>query len=393
MELDPAKIAAPTSPEQVPGSTYVPQDDGGEDDAFAKQIAQQARGLATEDGDIMLAMSGIMDGDPIGMEAFDLGFFDDGTPSIRVSGTDIPIEHSQWMALLTQRNQMRQDVRDRMMFEQAKMKAVDSVGRVVGAVPNLPPGLGESLMAQAQVDPQRALQNLTSLYSSMTKDNGRGMLGDIRAEMQEWRNEKSFGFLLRSGEDTVQMVPNPLDPRLSPVEKRVPGQSLRDKRLSELRASNDPHAGPTMLAYAKLEDFMVDPAFRRSYQGNFGIFDRIGLMESDKFSPMSLFERLRHIAAYNGGEFGGTVPLQGVAVDPANPTASPRDAYRRYLEQLDMFAAGAFGYDASTSEALDWMADSMYQIHQSNQALQQPQSAQSQPATATPTPRRQRATR
>ena len=141
--LTPTNVAEPTAPENIPAGSYIPQEqlDVAESlppprfavnprdrqavqaergsikemvvppsaqtpagvpqsverkDAvslFQKSIAEAAQGRASEVNDFMLTLSGITDGDPVGMETFDLGFFEDGTPSISINGANVPIRH------------------------------------------------------------------------------------------------------------------------------------------------------------------------------------------------------------------------------------------------------------------------------------------------------------
>jgi hypothetical protein len=139
-----------------------------------------------------------------------------------------------------------------------------------------------------------------------------------------------------------------------------------------------------------MEDFALDPNIRKAFPGlRIGIFDRIGKFEQDRYSPMSLFSRLQHIAAYNGGDFPMTVPLQHAGVVTPDASGQVNNAvaiaqYRAYLEQLDQFAT-ALGYDLSSEESLNMMAIEMVGIatrsmQQSGQPSQQPQAMPPQQA-------------
>jgi len=183
----------PLSPEVTAGSSYIPQN---QQQAEAppmpspqfKPIADPASlyGRAAQGNtDIMLSMSGITDGDPVGMETFDLGFFEDGTPAIVINGASIPIEHAQWMSILTMRNKTRAEIKAQMEFENLRQKTKASIGRILAAAPNVPKPLAESMMAAADIDPQFALNEVNQLLVSMSKDNGQEQFSRISSILQD----------------------------------------------------------------------------------------------------------------------------------------------------------------------------------------------------------------
>ena len=188
---------------------------------------------------------------------------------------------------------------------------------------------------------------------------------------------------------------------MAPIEVTIPGISKRDERVAKLRSSRRPQDSMTLLAYEKLEDFALDPNIRKAFPGlRVGIFDRIRKFEQDRYSPMSLFSRLQHLAAYNEGDFPMTVPIQHAGVVTPDASGQVNNAvavsqYRAYLEQLDQFAT-ALGYDLSSDMELDMMALEMVEIatrsmQQGAQPVQPQQPAGSPSASA---PRaRPRATR
>ena len=399
VSIDPTE---PMSAESVPGGTYIPQQAAvnvpkpasqprrAPGSIMDKSMSDAAFGRASDVNDFDLTMRGIADGDPIGLETFDLGFFADGTPLIRINGANVPIRHEQWMSLLSARSSARRELSDRMEFAVKSKRARESVAKVTAAIPNLPIGMGEMLGQQAEIDPDAAITNLSRMYQAMMKDGAQSLMGDIGGELQAWKNDKSLGFMLRAGKERKEVRQNPADPRLPPVEVTIPGISKRDERVTQLRSSRNPQDAMTLLAYEKMEDFALDPNIRKAFPGlRIGIFDRIGKFEQDRYSPMSLFSRLQHLAAYNGGDFPMTVPLQHAGVVTPDASGQVNNAvaiaqYRAYLEQLDQFAT-ALGYDLSSEESLNMMAIEMVGIatrsmQQAGQPSQQPQAMQPQQA-------------
>jgi hypothetical protein len=265
--------------------------------------------------------------------------------------------------------------------------------------------MAELISAQNEIDPGKALENLSKVYQAVSVGKGNEMTGDVAAQMQEWKNSQSFDFLTRKGPKTKRSAPNPVDPRLPPVEVEVDTPSIRDSRVEALRNQNTAEAQITMLAYEKLDDFKLDPSFRKMYpRMRMGIFDRISMFEQDKYSPLSLMSRLQHIAAYNEGDLRQVVPMQIPSQSVLRWTGpaimsdyAAMQEFRKYLVRLDQFAAGAFGYDASSKESIDAVLNDMLSIYTSPDTFSQqaPGAAPQQPA-AQPKPRtpsRPRATR
>lgn len=398
--ITPESASQPMTPEAQPGGSYIPQQPAPPGQAaksaqrtMASEMARGAKGQASDVDDFDLTMAGIAYGDPVGMETFDLGFFDDGTPGIVINGANVPIRHDQWMALLAQRNKMRDEIRSRMEFDVAVRQGRDAIGRIIAGGAELPPGAAELLLAQVEIDPAKALDNASRMYTAMSSGRGREMTGSIAADLQKWRNGMVSDYMLRSGPDEIRTRPKfPGNPALGNEEYTVKGKSRRDNSVERLRSSKDPKDMTTLLAYEKLEDFMLDPTIRQAFPtARVGIFDRISGMENDKYSPVSLFERLRHIASNHGGDFGDQyVPLQSapesawgfgsvvMGIDPANKKFQD---YLSYLTQLDEFAVNAFGYERSSRPVLEAIAlDQMnmavslsQQQAQQTQQQQQPQ--------------------
>ena len=138
MNISEAVAPDPAAPETVAGGSYLPQTPPVNPPAAVKGIAgpKELLGQAREVNDLPLTLSGISDGDPVGMETFDLGFFEDGTPAVVINGANVPIQQSQWMALLTMRNKTREEIKSQMQFEAAKQKAKTTISAIIKSAPN-----------------------------------------------------------------------------------------------------------------------------------------------------------------------------------------------------------------------------------------------------------------
>jgi hypothetical protein len=292
------------------------------------------------------------------------------------------------MALLTQRNKARTELRDRIDFAARVQKAQTAVGRIVKSGAELPTGAAEILMDQASVDPALALENVANLYKSVSTGQGTQAVSKMRVEMQQFKNERAFGHMLREGQKTTQMVPNPFNPAFGMVEQVVPGTSKRDARVQRLRKEPTNAANQiTLLAYERMEDFELDPTFRAAFPDmSLGFFDRVRYFEDDKFSPMSLFSRLQHLAANNGGDFPVQIPIQNPGFIASasfgqniGSYGSALKQYRDYLGQLDQFSM-SLGYDASSPETLDLVAQHLMTLATENMQQQPQGQQQSQPA-------------
>lgn len=388
MPTDQEIDVAPTAPEMVAGGSYIPQESTVKAPNIKPGIADSKALTGRITGqypDFMETVRGISDGDPVGMEMFDLGFFEDGTPAITINGANIPIRHEQWMTLLTQRNKMRSELEERFRFQVEVAKGRESIEKIIASGITLPQGAGPLLLAQNEVDPPRALDNAARMYLAVSSGNGNKFVGEIGGEMQEYRNRMSFSWLMDKPPSRKETRPNPYNPAAAPIEVDVPGVSIRDANIQRLKQSNTTASNTTMLAYQRLEDFALDPNIRRAYPNmQVGVFDRIALMESDKYSPMSLWSRLQHIAAYNGGEFGAQIPIQYPIPMAANSAetmaldAAARAQYRDYLVQLDRFAAASFGYDPSTPQAIDVILNDILSMRAAQQMSGESQQVPSQ---------------
>lgn len=414
--------AQPTAEESVPGGSYLPTVEKPSDfklrigggmpeqppaqpappqHQYTDLMRKSAKGKASDVNDFGLTVSGIADGDPVGMETFDLGFFDDGTPAIVINGANVPIRHDQWMALMTMRNKTREEIRARTEFENAKMTAMEAITKVEMAT-RLPNGMIPLIKAQAQFDPPGAIESLSKVYLSMQTSGGKDLMGDVSRKLQEFKNNTVIDHLTKpQGETTVQRPHPYLQGQV--VEERVKQPSRRDVAVQELSKSPREADQVTAFAYMRLDDFLLDPTYRQiNPTQNIGIFDRIQNMESDRYGPMSLFARLQHIAAYHKpGDWpeGSRVAMQPPPAFISDPKAGgipdigantgfnalsqvEQKRYLDYLTELDRWASNAFGYNTSSLDSLMMTAIQMGQINMQRMGLAA-EAAQAQPVEQT----------
>lgn len=386
-------IPDPMAPEAVAGGSFVPQQDPvdanalrtPEEQNFSKLASQEAKGKMSHINDFDLTLSGITDGDPAGMETFDLGFYEDGTPAIVINGANVPIRHEQWMSLLTMRSKMRQELKARAEFDIMNRKAKSTISRTIAAAPNIPPALGELLMGLADMDPQAAMNETAQLLASMSKDGGRGQISKIGAGMQNAAIGAEQGRLNEPIEVPVY-DPNIKNAQIQTgVRKSTPAM----ERVLELTKSNKPEHKKTAYALQSLQalyppkDMKLDPAI----QGRpVGVFDMIGMGGFDT-SPLGRFDQIAHLAAFGGNLFPNKVdmvapPVMGDFVPgrPADPNAVMN--YRKYLFELDQWAQVNLKWDPSDPRSIDAMVNTTLEA---NRVTYQPQQGQQQQQAETPT--------
>ena len=367
MPIDPMETAEPVSPEMVAGGSYMPQEDGFEappppEPGIADERA--LRGRASDVNDFSLTMSGIADGDPVGMETFDLGFFEDGTPSITINGANVPIRHEQWMALLTQRNRTRGEIKARMEFEFQRRKAKDGINRILASAPSVPPQLGEMLLTIADINPGVALQETQQLLVSMAQDNGRTQIGKLSTMIQdtavateqqrldspieepvmETHNGKQFPMYDNNGKPVVRTT--------SPIRKRIEQLSADPKDKKKQKTA---YALSNLNALFPPKGMKSDPAVGGK---TVGAFELMLAADGGDTGELSRFDLLRHLAAYSGDLWPSSVEWMDTPVSsnfvpgrPADPNEVAR--FREYMMRLDEWASKALKWDRSDPRVID----------------------------------------
>ena len=352
-------IIEPVAEESVPGGSYIPQQQNmnqaagsvGESDAFARRIAKDAKGRASHVNDFDLTMSGIVDGDPVGMETFDLGFFEDGTPAIQINGASVPIRHDQWMSLLTQRNKTRDQVKQQMIFEKSREDAKTGIQRILASAPNVPPQLGNLLLTIADMNPELAMQETSQLLSSMSKDNGKTQSSKLASLLQDQAVFSTQNFL----DAEIEIKDDPED-LLAPPRKTTPTR----EKVSELQKKGDARSRMAAYAVSNYKALMPPKGFKAAPEVNgqpVGFIDMVAMQGGD-IGPLSQFDMLRHLASYSG-----MWPESVEWMDPPqfNPNAqvkiNPADVtrFREYLLRLDAWASRALKWDMSSPQAIDAM--------------------------------------
>jgi len=312
------------------------------------------RGRASDVNDFTLTMRGIADGDPVGMETFDLGFFEDGTPAITINGANVPIRHEQWMTLLTQRNKTRAEVRMRMEFEHDKRKAKDGISRILASAPSVPPQLGQLLMTIADLDPAAAMQETKQLLVSMSKDNGREQIGRLSTLVQD--NAVGVEMSRLNREFEMQIGTDEMgDP--------IMGKSSAARQRSEALAKDkDPRKRKTAYAISNIDAMFPPKGMKSDPSVNgkpIGLFDMMLGMDGGDTSDLSRFDLLRHLAAYSDlwptkvDWVDTPVYSDFVPGRPVNPNDVAK--FRTYLLELDQWASVALKWDRSDPRAIDMM--------------------------------------
>jgi hypothetical protein len=354
MAIDPTDITEPQSEEMVAGGSYIPQGEPFQPEQATRGIAdaRDLTGRASDVNDFNLTMRGISDGDPVGMETFDLGFFEDGTPAITINGANVPIRHEQWMALLTQRNKTRAEVKARMMFEHDKRKAKAGITKILASAPSVPPQLGELLLTIADMDPATAVQETQQLLVSMSKDNGRQQIGKLSTMIQDNAVAADLSRLTRETE--MQIGETDMG---DPIMGK---SSLARSRAAELQKDKDSRKRKTAYAISNIDSMYPPKGMKSDPSVNgkpIGIFDIMVGLDGGDTSELSRFELLRNLAAYSDlwpskvDWVDTPIYSDFVPGRPTNPAEV--DKFRNYLFELDQWASSALKWDRSDPRAID----------------------------------------
>lgn len=359
MQINEDNIGQPMSPEMVAGGSYIPQDQE-QVPSMPNYDPAVLGGQASDVNDAFLSMNGIVNGDPIGMETFDLGFFEDGTPAITINGANIPIQHNQWMALLTQRQKSRSEMKARAQFEVQRQKAKTGITKILASAPSVPPQLGQLLLTIADLDPATAMQETQQLLVSMSKDNGRQQIGKLSTMLQDNGVAAELSRLTRETEMQIgeELDGTPIMAKTSPARTRA----------AELQKDKDPRKRKTAYAISNIDSMFPPKGMKADPSVNgkpIGIFDIMVGLDGGDTSELSRFELLRNLAAYsdlwpskvdwvdaptNMGGFVG--PNTGGPIDMMSAPQSYAQ-FRNYLLELDQWASSALKWDRSDPRAID----------------------------------------
>jgi hypothetical protein len=317
-----------------------------EPESPAEWVPKVSQGLISEEGELEDVMSGIQDGDPVGMESFDLGFFGDGTPAVIVKGRGIPVDKGMWMSLAQQRRMMREDILQRTMFQGDVNKAMSDFGKIRAVAPMMQGPLGDSIATLIQMDPKAGTQATQRALIAMETDGGNALHSDVASDIQKRRNEASLGWLTRAKGKVAMENPNGFG---EPI--MVDKQSVRDEEIERLKKMQGKDADIALVAWQRIEDMVPDPAMRRmNPRGNLGFVQTHLELGRDVVSDMSALSRLEHLASMSGAQWTKTIPRESVPTDPNDVEGKRR--YLRYLQEVDAWASNAFGWDLSRGDAL-----------------------------------------
>lgn len=372
MTIDPTDISAPMAPESNIGGSYMPQQQmpavpkiDPADGNFAKMLAESSRGQASDIDDFGLTMAGIAYGDPVGLETFDLGFFEDGTPAIAINGVNIPIDHGQWMSMMQMRNQTRAETKRRMEFEVQRQRAKKSISSIVASVPNLPNGMAPLMLGLADIDPIAAMNQAAQLLPSIHRDGGRSQMGTIAGQIKKTQVDSIVSSFNREIE--VPVLGPDGKPSVLGESRKTNNRTLAYEKLSGAQ-------GTRVNAYAlsRLESLMPNPAMTQMFGGQpIGFMDMVAGSGGD-MSELSEFEMVRRLAADSGGMFPSTVPwYEYPDIDPKNPDPQRmRDLYN-YLRNIDLWASNTLAWDMSSDQSIKALVEHIVGISANRRARQQ----------------------
>jgi len=309
---------------------------------------QRATGTASEVHDLFLTMNGVVNGDPVGMETFDLGFYEDGTPAIFINGAPVPIEHNQWMALMSARDKSRGELKQRIEFGKRRTDAKSLLGTARAAIPQLQ-GSGavyfDALMALAEYDPNAVIQKISEFGVDFEKDQGREALGEttfyLKLNQMKPSMDRYFGKTITEQDRKNALL----------------GKELTATGMSgvETAAATARGASNNELAYAlfNVESMMYPPQALKARNGKpLGFIDAMAMRGYDMSPGVSQFAMLEALAGSGDPLFGGMVvpkvnaPTQGASAEEVLQ-------YREYLVRLDNWAVNALHWDRSTPEAIE----------------------------------------
>lgn len=328
-----------------------------QDEQFLKSIEDGSKGRASDVNDLELTMAGILEGDPVGMETFDLGFYEDGTPAVFINGAPVPIESNQWMALMEMRQQGRRRMDEMFKFRVKAQQATAAVNSVVNAMPNMGAGLKQALAYLAQTDPDLAMSEVAKLGTSMAQDGGKTQFVDLSSGIFDSRVKMLDEQYNRRGPDRPVVVQEkgPQGIILASKEVMQPTPSPVDAAILRLQQDGSPEGMAKTSAVQGMRRLMPPPGIKRMTQGqSIGVFDMYSLPASmggsaNSMHPYGPFSMLKSLASAT--EMWGQAAIQEPPLDPNDPQSV--SAYREYLLRLDAFANATLGWDMSNPMAID----------------------------------------
>jgi hypothetical protein len=300
---------------------------------------------------------GLADGDFRGLEALEFGAVD-GRPAVAFTDSRgerqvIPLSEPQWMAALEHRTRGRERfelmAQEQMLRERVVGEVEATLGMMQGQVPD---GLARALRMQARIDPERALQSLAQVGTSLGRDGGRSLATRATAEVQSVRRTQILRQLLGQ-EESVEVRMDAQDfEGLSPAARAAmqraqalsgrPATKRTTRRVGGLVNDYDQVMQrafePTATAADRLRAFdlqalptlVVDPSLTKAFDGPVGFFDVF--VGRDDGSDAGPTQTLMRLAA--AGQVGPRVP------EPADINARTVQEYAADLHQWSMDVLG-----------------------------------------------------
>jgi len=317
------------------------------DDKANKAIQSATKGRASDVGDPFLAMEGIVNGDPVGMETFDLGFYDDGTPAISINGSPIPVDQSMWMALMESRLSTRQELERRMKHQEKVTQVSDTLSTLFKAMPKIPQDTQSVLNAMVEQYPEWVESQIDRIPVNMEVDGGLTHRVQLSAEYQnytgkQWTNAKTS--------QRKQSVPlNERVARGIPIDQsEVVIPSIMDDAYATAMSAGDPTMASAIRASAWFAQIGAQHRLSAANQGmpDAGIFDLCLQTDGNPSEGNSMLEQLMLAASNQNLNGQDVVPL------PSKPFANHAQA-TTYINQLQQWANRNWGYSPSSAIAID----------------------------------------
>jgi hypothetical protein len=334
-------------------------------DKERKAIQEAVMGRAPDIGDPLLAMRGIVDGDPIGMETFDLGFFDDGTPAININGGSIPINQGMWMALLEARIATRDELDQRMQHQMKVNKTRELVDKTLRANPNITPEMRDGLVGLTDMYPDFVAEQTYRLSVNMAYDGGRTQANELQALKMDTIGQATATRTLSKRARPIDMN-NPQEREMALVSRmtEIPMPSLRDEAIAKAMGNGkSSHAA----ALGTLEFFSGGGDKRRSRGARglqtTGLFDITFESDGNAGENPTIWWAMQIASDRNlWGDQAVDIPIN---------VARPDDVLQ-YMNRLQSFFSMHFGYGSSdgmsTQAAFQWIGQ---KLQAGNVALQQ----------------------
>lgn len=348
-------------------------------------VSRAVKGQLSEEADVLLAMQGIVNGDPVGMEMYDMGFFEDGTPALRINNTPIPIDMQTWMSMVSMRERTREDIRARVIHERKVMETQTALDNAIKAMPKLPQESRDVLNAMKNDYPEWAAQQIARLAFNLEGDGGLTQQIELGAEFQ---NYMGGNWNKRKGSPRKQFVPisERIQRGMAPDQEYLNMPSELESAQMDAMSNGDLDMHAALNVMPWFAQIGAQARVARAQRGMMtaGIFDICADFDQNRNTASSLLGRLM-LAASNGSVNGAdNVPIPSQMTNAAE--ALP------YLTKLQQWAQRNWGYSDNDPKSLEsaamyvlWFVNNKNNTQQMVQPAANPSSNQVAPA-ASPAP-------